>query len=104
MKASRPPAIHVERNSSALGTAAATLGGVKRMPPPITFETMIAAASKGPSRRSSSGSRAVSGAGSTAERASGTRVVGGRHPGSLLGQQLAVNLLLGELHPRARAV
>src|SRR5881398_2281418 len=32
--------------------AAATWGGVKRMPPPITLDTMIAAASRGPSRRS----------------------------------------------------
>src|SRR5260221_12785525 len=33
--------------------AAATWGGVKRMPPPITLETMMAAASSGPRRRSS---------------------------------------------------
>src|SRR6266545_6771906 len=50
--ASRPPATHVERNSSALGTDAAICGGVNRMPPPITLETIIAAASSGPSRRS----------------------------------------------------
>ena len=43
-------------NSIALGTDAATCGGVKRIPPPITLETMMAAASSGPRRRSSSGS------------------------------------------------
>src|SRR5436190_14228925 len=49
--ASAPPAIHVARNSDGRGTRAAICGGVKRMPPPITFETMIAAASIGPRRR-----------------------------------------------------
>ena len=34
-------------------TLAATCGGVNRIPPPITFETMIAAASYGPRRRAS---------------------------------------------------
>src|SRR5258706_8752448 len=51
--ANAPPAIHAARNSSGCGIAAATWGGVNRMPPPITLDTMIAAASNGPSRRSS---------------------------------------------------
>src|SRR5439155_8039086 len=48
-----PPAIHAARNHTGSGTLAATCGGVNRMPPPITFETMIAAASNGPNRRAS---------------------------------------------------
>ena len=39
------------RNSHGFCTLAATCGGVNRIPPPITFETMIAAASYGPRRR-----------------------------------------------------
>src|SRR6185503_9401225 len=53
--ASAPPANHTPRNSQGFGTAAATSGGVKRMPPPMTFDTTTAAASIGPSRRSSAG-------------------------------------------------
>src|SRR3954470_23959600 len=52
-KASSPPATQVARNGNTAGTAAAICGGVNRMPPPMTLETMIAAASSGPSRRSS---------------------------------------------------
>jgi len=48
-----PPTTQVARKSSGLGTLAATCGGVNRMPPPMTFETMIAAASRGPRRRAS---------------------------------------------------
>src|SRR5215207_9076651 len=51
--ASRPPTIHVARKGIAAGTDAAICGGVNRMPPPMTLETMIAAASSGPRRRSS---------------------------------------------------
>src|SRR5687768_3296180 len=50
--ASAPPAIQAVRNQKAFGIAAATRGGVKRMPPPITLATMMAAASNGPSRLS----------------------------------------------------
>src|SRR5688572_17441484 len=53
-KASSPPAAQVERNGRAAGTEAAICGGVKRMPPPITLETISAAASRGPRRRSRS--------------------------------------------------
>src|SRR5215218_8289481 len=53
--ASAPPATHTARNSHGCGTAAATCGGVKRMPPPMTFDTITAAASSGPRRRSSTG-------------------------------------------------
>src|SRR5688500_7889705 len=52
-KASAPPTSHVVRKSHGFGTLAAMRGGVKRMPPPMTLETMMAAASRGPSRRSS---------------------------------------------------
>src|SRR5213593_4458907 len=51
--ASAPPAAHVARNSQGFGTLAATCGGANRMPPPIAFETTMAAASSGPSRRAS---------------------------------------------------
>src|SRR5688572_15546369 len=51
--ASAPPASHAARNHQGSGIAAATCGGVKRMPPPMTLATTIAAASQGPSRRSS---------------------------------------------------
>jgi hypothetical protein len=37
------------------GTICATITGTKKMPPPITFEMTMAAASRGPRRRSSSG-------------------------------------------------
>ena len=50
--ASTPPAIHVDRNQMGCGTIDATNGGVKRMPPPMTLATMMAAASNGPSRLS----------------------------------------------------
>src|SRR5262245_59497652 len=49
--ASAPPAAHVPRKSAGFGALAATCGGVNRMPPPMTLDTMIAAASSGPSRR-----------------------------------------------------
>ena len=41
----------------ALGTRPATRIGTKKMPLPMTFETTMAAASSGPSRRSSVGRR-----------------------------------------------
>src|SRR5688572_24103398 len=47
-----PPAIHVDRNQTGCGTIEAMNGGVKRMPPPMTLATMMAAASNGPSRLS----------------------------------------------------
>src|SRR2546428_10332280 len=52
-KASAPPAIQVARNSHGFGTFAAMPGEKNRMPPPMTLEMMMAAASKGPSRRAS---------------------------------------------------
>src|SRR6266850_7740887 len=52
-KASAPPAIQVARNSHGFGTFDAMPGEKNRMPPPMTLEMMIAAASKGPSRRAS---------------------------------------------------
>src|SRR5688572_12253384 len=50
--ASTPPAIHVDRNQTGCGTIDAMSGGVKRMPPPMTLATMMAAASNGPRRLS----------------------------------------------------
>src|SRR5688572_33304362 len=52
MKASTPPATHAIKNHVASGIAAATAGERNRMPPPMTLATMMAAASKGPRRRS----------------------------------------------------
>jgi hypothetical protein len=51
--ARRPPTTQIPRNSHGFCTLAATSGGVNKIPPPITFETMIAAASNGPRRRAS---------------------------------------------------
>ena len=45
MNASTPPATHASRNQGASGTAAATAGDLKRIPPPMTLATMMAAAS-----------------------------------------------------------
>src|ERR1041384_2220083 len=66
----------MERKSAASGTSSATCGGVKRMPPPMTLETMMAAASSGPSRRS--------------------------RAGTLLSQQLTIDLVLAEFLPVRR--
>src|SRR6476620_4625779 len=54
-RASAPPASHAPRNQNAFGTAAATCGGVNRIPPPMTFAMMMAAASRDPRRRSKDG-------------------------------------------------
>src|SRR5512140_2337363 len=51
--ASAPPATHTPIIARGCGTSCATMTGTKKMPPPITFEMTIAAASSGPSRRSS---------------------------------------------------
>src|SRR5688572_28521234 len=79
--ARRPPTIQMARNGRAEGTEAATWGGVKRMPPPMTLETMMAAASSGPSRRSSVATLLAS-----------------------RGQQLAFDRVLAHLRPGARAL
>src|SRR5512137_1298476 len=47
---SRPPSIHSPKSTPGCGTSPATICGTKKMPPPMTFETTIAAASSGPSR------------------------------------------------------
>ena len=54
-KASSPPASHTDRYISPPCTPAAITGGVNRMPAPMTLETMMAAPSNGPRRRSSAG-------------------------------------------------
>src|SRR5919204_745915 len=46
--ASRPPASHVDRKISGLGTDAAIAGGRNRMPPPMTLEKMMGAPSNRP--------------------------------------------------------
>ena len=52
----------------AAGTAAAICGGVNRMPPPMTFDTMIAPASNAVRRRSSDGEAAAGSAREGARR------------------------------------
>src|SRR6476659_3941059 len=52
-KASAPPSNQIQRIAAGLPTICATMIGTKKMPPPMTFEMTIAAASMGPSRRSS---------------------------------------------------
>ena len=59
--------------------AAATMIGTKKMPPPMTLEMTIAAASSGPRRRS--------------------RWTAGRRGAHLLGQDLARNVVGRDLHP-----
>src|SRR5437868_2860945 len=54
-KASAPPSTQTSRMARASETSPATRIGTKKMPPPMTLETTMAAASKGPSRRSSDG-------------------------------------------------
>src|SRR5262245_53879413 len=71
-------------------------GGKNRMPPPMTFATMIAAASNGPSRRSSAAP--VGGA----EVEVGSRATYGSV--ALLGQELPRDLHLLQLDPLRRAL
>src|SRR5262245_15000392 len=54
-RASPPPASHTRMIELASGRICATMLGTKKLPPPMTLETTIAAASKGPRRRSSEG-------------------------------------------------
>src|SRR5437773_9687464 len=50
----KPPPISQTRSTDrASGTSCATRMGMKKIPPPMTFETTMAAASSGPRRRSS---------------------------------------------------
>src|SRR5215212_6459554 len=53
MNANAPPATHTTSMPRPSPTNWATRTGTKKMPPPMTFETTMADASKGPSRRSS---------------------------------------------------
>ena len=57
--ASAPPRNHIHSIADGAGTSCATMIGTKKMPPPMTFDTTIAAASNGPSRRSSDGETAA---------------------------------------------
>src|SRR5262249_22687281 len=65
-----------------LGTSPATITGTKKIPPPMTFEMTMAAASSAPSRRSST-------------------AADGR---ATLLRELARQGVLGEFHPLRRAV
>src|SRR5688572_25714971 len=69
----------------------AMTGGVNRMPAPMTLETMMAAPSKGPRRRSS-----------VWDPGAVVVVTRGFYP--LLSQKLPLDRVLGHLHPRAGAV
>src|SRR6185295_4314809 len=53
VKANAPPMTQTARIWRASPTSWATMIGTKKMPPPMTLDTTIAAASRGPSRRSS---------------------------------------------------
>src|SRR4051794_24046160 len=48
-----PPTSHTNNSARESDTERATRMGTKKMPPPMTLETTMAAASSGPSRRSS---------------------------------------------------
>src|SRR5512141_208453 len=49
---SSPPSSHTPSSAHGCGAMPATIWGTKKMPPPMTFETTIAAASSAPSRGS----------------------------------------------------
>ena len=49
---SAPPTSQISRKLRASGRSCATMMGTKKIPPPMTFETTMAAASSGPRRRS----------------------------------------------------
>src|SRR3954454_8212895 len=82
--ASAPPISHTPRIAAGFGTSCATMTGTKKMPPPMTFEMTTAAASSGPSRRTSP-----------------VAVEGLR---TLLGQELPRNVEAGDLDPLRGAV
>src|SRR4051794_55213 len=86
--ASTPPASHAPIMRPGCGTSVATMAGVRKMPLPMTFETMMAAASSVPSRRSRSGGGAA-GRGVAATSA---------------GQELALDRELPQLRPRGGTV
>src|SRR5262245_58397675 len=95
-KANAPPTAHTKRIARGSGTSCATRIGTKKIPLPITFETMMAAASSGPSRRSSDVAGAGGGGAFTraGPRSGGNqlprdRVVADRDPldGAVLGEQ-----------------
>src|SRR5688572_25159659 len=88
-KASAPPATHSPRYIHGFGTRPAMNGGAKRIVPPITLETMIAAPSSGPRRRS---------------RVDCASVAIQRPILSLLREQLSLNRIFGELGPDSRAL
>src|SRR5215831_8795501 len=50
-KASAPPTAHAPSSAEGRGTSCATMTGTKKIPPPITLEITIAAASRWPRRR-----------------------------------------------------
>src|SRR3954447_20962337 len=82
--ASAPPISQTPRIADGFGTSCATMTGTKKMPPPMTFEMTTAAASSGPSRRTSP-----------------VAVDGLR---TLLRQELPRNVETGDLDPLRRAV
>src|SRR5215212_6584259 len=81
--ASAPPTIHTASIAPGEGTSWATSTGTKKMPPPMTLEITMAAASNGPSLRWR-----------WTPRSNGT----------LLREDLARQVELGDLHPLRRAV
>src|SRR5262245_35046011 len=90
---------HATSAAPPCGTSIATIIGTKKMPLPMTFETMTDAASSGPSRRSS------------AAPAGGVGAEGGTEPSratigsvALLGQELPRDLHLLQLDPLRRAL
>src|SRR5688572_3957124 len=91
--ASAPPATHRPRYIHGLGTRPAMNGGANRIVPPMTLETMMAAPSSGPRRRSRVDEAAVD---------IGTGLYGAY--GRLLCEELSLNRILGQLGPDARAL
>src|SRR6478736_6469126 len=94
-----PPPSHRARNSMGLGTRVASPGGANRIVPPMTLETMIAAASSGPRRRSS----VVAGLGIGPALYKCCRYLRLRRVVARSREQLALNWIFRQLGPRFRA-
>src|SRR4029078_151522 len=91
--ASAPPSSHTHRIADGLPAICATMIGTKKMPPPMTLEMTMAAASMGPSRRSMAD-----------DEAGGAAARGARDTSGLLSQQLPRHRDALQLDPLRRAL
>src|SRR4030095_5032065 len=91
--ASAPPRSQTQMIADGLPTICATMIGTKKIPPPMTLEMTMAAASTGPSRRSSAD-----------EEAGGGEGRGARDTSGLLCQQLPADRHALQFDPLRRAL